>query len=453
MIKISRGLDLPLSGAPTQEIAGQKSAKKFGVVASEFIGMRPTMAVKEGDSVEIGQLLFTDKKNEGVRFTSPVNGMVKEINRGERRAFQSVVIEQTGDAHCNFSNFDPSLADSPERNKVRELLVESGEWIALTERPFGKVPHIESSPHSLFINCMDTNALAVNPELPLSLHWNEFLIGLKVAASLTDGKVYCIFGEQSSHMAKVAQDGQIRIEQFKGPHPAGNSGTHIHYLSPVGRNKTAWQIHYQDLIAWGHLFKTGQLMTTRVVSIAGPLCKKPALWKVPLGGCLSEIVSGEIADPKTPLRMVSGPVLSGRRSPAKGPFDYLGRAHLQICLLQEGREREFLGWHAPGFDKFSVKNVFFSKLLGKKKFDLDTSKHGSLRSIVPIGSFEKVMPMDILPTYLLRSLSALDTEKAQALGALELLEEDVALCTFVDPCKNEFGHQLRENLNLIEKEG
>jgi Na+-transporting NADH:ubiquinone oxidoreductase subunit A len=227
-------------------------------------------------------------------------------------------------------------------------------------------------------------------------------------------------------------------------------GTHIHFLDPVSASKQVWHIGYQDVIAIGQLFKTGLFSNRKIVSIAGPSSRNPRLVSTIKGASISELVAGESFD-NSLVRNISGSVLSGRT--AKGVLDYLGQFHNQITMLKEGNHREFLGWHSPGLNKFSLKNVFVSKLIPKKLFNFDTNMNGSHRSIVPIGSFESVMPLDILPTQLLRFMMANHTDYAVNLGALELDEEDLALCTFVDPCKNEYGSILRQNLNLIEKEG
>jgi Na+-transporting NADH:ubiquinone oxidoreductase subunit A len=294
---------------------------------------------------------------------------------------------------------------------------------------------------------MDTRPLAPNPEVVLAEHLEDFKAGVQVMARLCP-KVFVVTAPKSK--VDVAGIEGVRHETFDGPHPAGNVGVHIHHLDPVSAKKFVWHINYQDLIAVGRLFKTGEFFNQRVISLAGPSSRNPRLLRTIRGANIAQLTSGESFD-TAEIRYVSGSVLGGRT--AKGPMGFLGQFHSQVSMLKEGRHREFLGWHSPGVDKFSLKNVFLAKLFPKKRFNFDTNTHGSLRSIVPIGSFEAVIPMDILPTYLLRSLMARNTDQAIALGALELDEEDLALCTFVDPCKNEYGPVLRENLNIIEKEG
>jgi len=261
---------------------------------------------------------------------------------------------------------------------------------------------------------------------------------------LSDGPTYLC----KAPGAAISGGGGQEVE-FAGPHPAGLPGTHIHFVDPVGSGKTVWYINYQDVIAVGKLFSTNRLSVERVIALAGPQVERPRLVRTRLGAQLSELTASQLKPGEN--RIISGSILSGRA--AAGPFDFLGRYHLQVAVLAEGREREFLGWQKPGIDKFSVKNVFASKLFPGKLFNFTTSIEGSDRALVPISSYEKVMPLDVVPVFLLRSLITGDTDQAQLLGALELDEEDLGLCSFVCPGKHEFGPLLRKNLEQIELEG
>lgn len=448
MIKIKKGLNLPILGSPTQKISEKKQPQKVAIIGPDFNGMKPTMLVKQGELVKAGQPLFTDKKNAGVVFTSPVNGEVLEINRGARRAFESVVIKKTGDEHIEFNHFKDGSISDLSREEIVNLLVESGEWAALRTRPYSKSPRIDTTPHALFINGMDTNPLAADSQLWLGKYQEAFTKGVMILSRLTSGMTFvCLKNDHQLELDFPSTN--IKVATFSGPHPAGNTGTHIHFLSPASANKTMWSIGYQDVIAIGKLFTHGKLFTKRLISMAGPGVNKPKIMEITRGSCLSELVEGETI--KEPTRVISGSVLNGRV--AKGSFQYLGRFHNQVSVIEESFEREFLGWQSPGFNKFSVSRVFISKLFRGKKFNFNTLANGSPRAIVPIGSYEKVMPLDIQPTYLLRALMAKDTDMAQKLGVLELDEEDIALCTFVDPSKHDFGPALRNVLETIEKEG
>ncbi|HET8799682.1 MAG TPA: Na(+)-translocating NADH-quinone reductase subunit A [Marinobacter sp.] len=448
MIKIKKGLNLPISGAPEQTITDGNSVRHVALIGFDYIGMKPTMAVKEGDRVKRGTLLFTDKKTEGVRYTSPAAGVVKEINRGERRVFQSIVIAVDGDEAESFARYAEADIAGLERQQVVDNLVSSGLWTALKTRPYSKVPAIDTAPHSIFVSVMDTNPLAADPTVIIGENSQAFEQGLTILSKLTSGKVF-VTGKPGSDVA-VPRSDAIEVHQFDGVHPAGNVGTHIHHLDPVSASKTVWSINYQDVIDIARLFATGEVPVERVVAIAGPKALKPRLVRTRVGASLPELLEGEIAT-DCEVRTISGSVFGGRRG--DGPCAYLGRFANQVSVLEEGTKREFLGWLSPGPNKFSVLNIYLSKLAGGKLFNFTTTTNGSERAMVPVGAYEQIMPLDILPTQLLRSLIVGDTEMAQKLGALELDEEDLALCTFVCPGKYEYGPILRENLTRIEIEG
>lgn len=446
MRKIRRGLDLPISGAPEQVIHKGPALKTVAVLGPDYHGMKPTMAVAVGDRVNLGQLLFSDKKTEGVRYTSPAAGRVVAINRGARRVLESVVIGIDGDAAEQFQSYSVDKLSSLTREQVVENLVESGMWTALRTRPFSRVPAVDAKPVAVFINAMDTNPLAANPELVIAEHPKAFSQGVEILSKLAETTYVCTAPDAD---IPVPSADNIRREAFAGPHPAGLSGTHIHYLRPVSGSRSVFTINYQDVIAVGKLFSTGKLFTDRVVSLAGPQAKQPRLLRTRLGANLEALTSDELKGDDD--RIISGSVFGGRT--AEGSLAYLGRYHNQVTVLEEGGERPFLHYLRAGNKRFSVIPVYLSRLFKNKLFDFTTSTNGSERAMVPIGTYEKVMPLDVLPTQLLRSLIVGDTAMAQKLGALELDEEDLALCTFVCPGKYEYGPILRDNLTRIEKEG
>jgi len=443
MIEIKTGLDLPIKGSPKQEIGEGNAVTRVAVIGSDYPGMKPTMLVKEGDQVKLGQPLFADKKNEGVQFTAPGSGKVIEINRGERRVFQSVVIELDGkDTAVTFKSHADLSALT--RDAVVEELVESGLWSAIRRRPYEKIPAINAVPHSIFVNAMDTNPLAGDQALAIARQPGAFVDGISVISKLTEGTVFVCRDPKASFDAGSAQ-----VETFSGKHPAGLVGTHIHHLDPVGEGKEVWHLSAQDVIAIGRLFKEGVLSTERVVSLAGPSVKAPRLVVTRVGASLDELTAGELEDGSH--RVVSGSILGGRT--AAGVFGYLGRYHQQVSVLEEGTHRVPFGWLSPGTNKHSVMGIYLSKLMPGKLLDYTTNTNGSPRAMVPVGAYEKVMPLDVLPTQLLRSLIVGDTDMAVKLGALELAEEDLALCTYVCPGKYEYGPILRDNLTTIELEG
>jgi Na+-transporting NADH:ubiquinone oxidoreductase subunit A len=448
MIRIKKGLDIPIAGEPEQKIDQKPRASRVALVAGDYVDMKPTMEVREGDAVRRGQLLFTDKKTPGIRYTSPAAGKVLEINRGEKRVFQSMVIQVEGDDQETFSSYLDSDLPGLDRDRVRENLVQSGLWTALRTRPYSKIPPPDSTPYALFVTAMDTSPLAARPDVILAENAVEFRHGLQVLRHLTDGKIF-LCKAPGTDIPGVELD-FVTMEEFAGPHPAGLPGTHIHFLCPVHEKRTVWHIGYQDVVAIGQLFVTGRLSAERVISLAGPSVARPRLLRTQLGASIQELIEGELSEGRH--RVISGSVLSGRK--ADGVHGYLGRYHCQISVIAEAGEREFLGWQTPGFHKFSVKRVFASAFAGQgRKFAFTTSQEGSPRAMVPVGTYEQVMPLDIIPTFLLRALITGDTEQAQLLGCLDLDEEDLALCTFVCPGKYEYGPMLRRSLTEIEKEG
>ena len=442
MIKIKQGLNLPIGGVPQQVIEDARPARSVAVVGFDYPGMKPTMEVAEGDSVIKGQLLFTDKKNPGVKYTAPATGRVSAINRGKKRVFESLVIEIEGDEETQFPTKDIA---SMSRDEVVTLLVDSGEWTALKTRPYGKVPAIDAAPAHVFVTAMDTRPLAADPTLFINANADAFKAGLTLLAKLTEGKVYLCAAPNAELPAHEA----VTREEFSGPHPAGLVGTHIHFLSPVSQTKSVWTIGYQDVIAIGALASTGKLFSERVVSLAGPGVEKPRLLRTRVGASIDELTAGELTADDN--RVISGSVLDGRKAVAATAF--LGRFHNQVSVLREGRDREFFGFVMPGAKKFSLTRLFISSLLGNKGVEITTSTGGSSRAMVPLGTYEEVMPLDILPTQLLRSLIICDVEAAIQLGCLELDEDDLALCTFACPGKYEYGPYLREMLTRIEAEG
>ncbi|WMY73593.1 Na(+)-translocating NADH-quinone reductase subunit A [Buttiauxella selenatireducens] len=447
MIKIKKGLDLPIAGLPEQQIHDGPAIPLVALLGEEYVGMRPSMLVQEGDKVLKGQPLFEDKKNPGVLFTAPASGTVKAINRGERRVLQSLVIEVQGDEQVVFERFAAENLAKLPRETVQAQLLASGLWTALRTRPFSKAPQPSTIPAAIFVTAIDTNPLAADPQPIIRAHREMFDAGLTLLSRLTDGKVHVCQaggGKLGGHPA-----GQVTFNEFAGPHPAGLVGTHIHFLEPVSLQKMVWHLNYQDVIAIGKLFVEGELWTERVIALAGPQVKKPRLIRTRLGASLDVLTAGELEDGEN--RIVSGSVLSG--TIAAGPRAWLGRFHLQVTVLKEGREKELFGWVMPGADKYSITRTTIGHFLKRKLFNFSTDTNGGERSMVPIGNYERVMPMDILPTMLLRDLLAGDTDSAQALGCLELDEEDLALCTYVCPGKYEYGPVLREVLTRIEQEG
>ncbi|MEY4475473.1 MAG: ubiquinone oxidoreductase, Na(+)-translocating, subunit [Pseudomonadota bacterium] len=447
MIKIKKGLDLPIAGAPVQVIEEGRAIHHVALLGEEYVGMRPSMLVREGDWVKKGQPLFEDKKNPGVLFTAPASGKVSAINRGEHRVLQSVVIDVEGDEQVPFEHFNETALDQLSSEQVQSQLLTSGLWTALRTRPFSKAPVPGSRPRAIFVSAIDTQPLAADPQVVIATESAAFKHGLTVLTRLTEGKVHVCHAPGQAIASHTRT--QVTYNEFSGPHPAGLVGTHIHFLEPVSLNKMVWHVGYQDVIAIGKLFTRGELWTDRIVALAGPQVNQPVLLRTRLGASLSELTAGKLKVGDN--RIISGSVLSGTGSSAT--HGYLGRFHSQVSVIREGREKELFGWVMPGRDKYSITRTTLGHFFKRKRFALSTDMHGGERSMVPIGNYERVMPLDILATHLLRDLLSGDTDSAQALGCLELDEEDLALCTFVCPGKYEYGPVLRDILTKIEQEG
>jgi Na+-transporting NADH:ubiquinone oxidoreductase subunit A len=448
MIKIRRGIDIPLAGAADSNIDSSSNVRNVALVGADYEGMKPTMSVSEGDTVRKGQILFSDKKTLGINFTAPASGQVVALNRGARRVFQSLVIEIDDSLEpISFDAHSPDEARALTGEAIRSQLIASGQWTALRARPYGKVADPESAPAGLFITAIDTHPLAPDPALIIAEHAEAFALGQDLLAQMADCPTYLCTAPDSG----IAKGNHTRIEhsEFSGPHPAGLAGTHIHFLMGASLGKIAWTIGYQDVIAVGYLFLKGELYTDRVVALAGPEVERPRLIRTRVGADLQALTAGELAAGE--VRVVSGSVLGGRT--VQSDSAYLGRYHNQVTALAEGRDRDFMGWLSPGSEKHSVMGIYLSSWFGMKPSAMTTNTNGSERAMVPVGNYERVMPLDILPTQLLRALLVGDTETAQALGCLELDEEDLALCTYVCPGKYEYGPILRDNLTRIEKEG
>lgn len=458
MIKIKQGLDLPIAGRPEQKIDHVRAVRSVAVLGGDYIGLRPTMETSIGSTVRQGDVLFTCKKTPGLKIVAPAGGVVSAINRGQRRSLASLVIDvedstptaeaQGATVHDRnaLANLDPKV--------VREQLQNAGLMAAFRTRPFNKIPSSDeaAAPAAIFVAAIDTRPLAVDPAVVMAEHVEDFSAGIDVLSRLTTGDVFICNGLHMPMNPWQAEN--VQRKTFTGPHPAGLAGTHINYLMPVNMRRSVWTIGYQDVIAIGRLFTRGELWNERIISIAGPMVERPRLLRVRLGSNLEELAAGEVS--ATDVRLISGSVLDGNRATGIGAF--LGRYDLQLSVIAEDKTRRLFEYLSPGLNKFSVMPIYLSswiQLLTRKvpSLNLTTNTNGSPRAMVPIGAYEQVMPLDTLPTQLLRALLTEDLDMAIQLGCLDLAEEDMALCTYVCPGKYEYGLVLRKILNRIEKEG
>lgn len=448
MIVIKKGIELPISGAVANDSIHQLPTQAlYAVIGDDYLGLRPTMMIAVGDKVREGQPLFEDKKNPGVFICSPVSGEIVDIVRGERRRLLAVTIRPDESLEpIRFTQFDEDALAESSAEQVREQLQKSGTWALFRQRPFDKTPKIDATPQAIFVNTMDSNPLAVNPMLAFVGREADYQAGLTVLSKLTAGPVHVVHEPKTKLPQTLAR--HVQYHAIDGIHPAGLVGTHIHFIDPVSANKTAWHLNVQDLLAIGHLFRTGRLDNERIISIAGPGVKNPQFVKTRIGVSLTHVLKDNLLEGEQ--RIISGSIFAGRQTGAETAF--LGFYDKQVVVLPEGRDSVFLEFMRPGMNSYSRTRAYLGRFL-KKPLPFTTSMQGSPRVILPFGIYDEVMPLDILPTLLLKALVIKDTDTAVQLGALELAEEDVALLTYVDPGKHDFGAILRENLEQIEEEG
>ncbi len=441
---LNKGLNVSISGAPTGEPEAAPKVQTVAIIGEDYIGLKPRLAVAEGDSVAAGTPIFSHKDTPDVKVVSPVAGRVKAINRGERRKLISVEIELGGDAApVDFSN----VGDVSTPEGLAERLSAAGLWTSFRTRPYSKVPAPDTRPAAIFVSAMDTEPLAADPAPIIRKNADAFVDGLKAIATLTEGNTYLCHADGAD--VPGGDVAGITASAFAGPHPAGLAGTHIHFLDPIFGDKTVWTIGYHDVIAIGRLLQNGIYDASRTIAVTGPMAKNPRLVDTIVGASMADVVSAD-APFDAPVRMISGSVLSGRMG--EGVNGYLGRYGRQITLIEEDRKQIPMGWIRPMISKYAIQPVLGSAL-SRRKFPLTSNLNGGRRAMVPTGTFETLMPQDYLPTQLLRALITMDTDQAQALGALELDEEDLGLVGFACPAKYEYGLALRDCLATIEKEG
>jgi Na+-transporting NADH:ubiquinone oxidoreductase subunit A len=335
-IKIKKGLDIPIKGEPEKAISDGAEVKTVAAVATDVSGIRPRMAVQEGDRVRLGQVLYHDKRNPEVPFTAPGAGEVIAVNRGARRALQSVVIRLDGDDAESFESWPASELATLDPQAVRKNLIASGLWTTLRTRPFSRIPKPDATPAAIFVTAIDTNPLAIDPAFFIEQDSEAFENGLRVLSRIADCPIYLCTGADSG--IRCPEGEQFRHAEFEGPHPAGLVGTHIHFLEPVGKTRTVWHIGYHHVMAFARLFTTGRLPTERLITLCGPMVLKPRVVRTRIGANTVELLDGETAPGN--LRVISGSVLGGHR--AAGPLAYLGRYQTQLTVLEEDRSRDFL---------------------------------------------------------------------------------------------------------------
>ena len=437
MIKTSKGLNLPISGTPDPIISDTPNVTSVSLLANDFVGMKPTMMVKVGDIVKRGTKIFEDKKNPGIFFTSPAGGTVKDINRGDKRKFLSVEVEVSENEDAEYFEYENTSEG------LTELLINTGLWNAFRTRPFNRTPKVGSLPDAVFVNACDTNPLSVDPYFIIDQDRDDFKNGLEALTRLFSCPIHCTY---QNNNFEINVD-KINYCQVSGPHPAGLSSTHISQLYPVSINKIAWTINYQDIISLGYLLKNKSLRTHKIIALGGPSVFKPSLISARISGNIDQLTAGKIDNNS---RVVSGSLIYGHAS--EGIMNYLGFYDSIISAIPDEANDIFLNWLMPGSNLHSKLNVFSSSLLKPNKFTFNVSLNGGDRAIVPVGSYDEILPMDILVPQLLKALVVGDIEQAVELGMLELAPEDLALASYICPSKYDYCSILANNLNNLYSE-
>ena len=447
IIKLNKGLDIKLEGQAASVVVNAPLADTYAVSPLDFEGVTPKLLVKAGDQVKAGTPLFFNKYNERVLFTSPVSGTVEAVNRGEKRKVLSVTVKP--DAEQQYEEFAIPDLSSATRDQIVGLLLKAGLWTMIIQRPYGIIADPDDAPKAIFVSAFDSAPLAPDYNFALAGEKAALQRGVEVLKKLTAGKVHVSFRAGAEGEAATLEG--VELHAFAGKHPAGNVGVQIHHIDPVNKGEVVWTVNVQDLAIIGRLFNEGRVDMTKIIAVAGSEIEKPQYCRVVAGARVDSILRGNVKPQKEGdhVRIISGNVLTGTKTPADG---FLGFYANQLTVIPEGDKYELLGWAMPRFNKFSVSRSYFSWLCPKKAYDLDTNMNGGERPFVVTGLYEQYLPMDIYPMYLLKACLAGDIDKMENLGIYEVVEEDFALCEFVDPSKIEIQQIIRDGINLMIKE-
>lgn len=446
--RIKRGLDIPLKGEAEKILQTPDRAPEYAVKPTDFHGLFPKMMVEEGERVKAGSPLFYDKYNERVLFTSPVSGTYTKLVRGAKRRILEVIIEpDSEDEYVDFGSADP--ADLPVE-EIKGKLLKSGLWPAIRQRPYSVIANPDDTPKSIFISAFSTVPLAPDLDFIVNGQEKEFQAGLNVVKRLTEGEVHISVQSAETTSDAFLKAAGARVHYFRGPHPAGNVGIQIHHISPLNKGEIVWYLDVQDVINIGRLFEKGIYQAQKIIAFNGPEVLKPRYYKVKTGARISSFAINNVKEEEgvTP-RYISGDVLAGEKVRYDG---FTGYYDSQVCVIPEGDQPELLGWLIPKTSKYSVSRTFFSFLMPWKKYRLNTNMHGGERPFVITGLYEKVLPMDILPMQLLKSIMINDIDMMEKLGIYEVAPEDFALCEFVCPSKTEIQTIIRQGLDNLRKE-
>ena len=445
VINLKRGFNIRLKGEAEKKFGKSIDTDKVALKPTDFPGLIPKLLVKAGQDVKAGEPIFFDKYNPEVFFTSPISGQVLEINRGERRKVLEVIIKADGkNESVSFGKADPKNLSSED---IKGLLLKSGLWPFIKQRPYGSLAKPSQTPKHIFVSCFDSAPLAPDYEFLFNGQASLLQTGINALSKLTSGKVH--LGINSAQVNGIFSNlKNVEITQFSGAHPSGNVGIQIHHISPINKGEIVWTTIPQALIYIGKLFETGQLDFSKIIALTGSEVQSPQYYKTIHGSNLINILKGATQNACNE-RYISGNVLTGTKV---SPDNYLGFFDSQVTVIPEGDNYEFMGWADPGFSKFSPSKTFFARLFPRKSYVLNANLHGGERAFVLSGQYEKYVPMDILPVYLLKAILANDIDKMEQLGIYEIIEEDLALCEYACTSKVKVQEIVRQGLDLMMKE-
>lgn len=447
-IVLKKGLNIPIKGDAELRVSKTVSPDIVAIKPTDFKGLLPRLLVKEGDCVLAGSPVISDKKNPSILISSPASGTVKEIVRGEKRKLLAVLIEC--DIKQEYFDFGAQNPGAMDAGQIKEVILRSGLWPFFVQRPYGIIANPEVKPEAIFISAFNTAPLAPKAEFALEGELQFIQKGIDAVAKLTDGAVHLSINAKNAESTPFRKLEGVTLHTFEGRHPAGNVGVQISHIRPIGKNMTVWTISLTGLAAIGKLLATGKLNLRRRIAVTGPMAIEPAYVETIPGTAIREFAGfyGTLADE---IRFIGGNVLSGR---SLGENDWLGFYDDQLTLIREGNEHELFGWLRPlRYKQFSTDHCYFSWLTPWRKYDMDTNLHGGPRAFLMNESYySKVLPMDIYPVYLTKACLAGDIDKMEKFGIYEVLPEDLALCEYVDPSKNNIQSIIADGIDLMLKE-
>ena len=444
-IKLSKGLDIKIDGKAVEKTVKIQPSGVIEIKPDHFHGITPKVTVKEGEAIKAGTPLFYNKNYESMKFVSPVSGSIREIKRGERRKVMSILIDVN--SQLEFLKFGVKKTSSLTADEIKSTLLNSGLWVYIKQRPYDTIANPDRTPKAIFISGFDSAPLAPDYEYVMKDKMNDFQAGLDVLSKLTTGKIH--IGLKSANSIFATAKG-VETTIFTGVHPAGNAGVQINKVNPINKGEVVWTINPQDVVIMGRLFSKGVVDMTKTIALTGPEVENPQYFETIAGNSITDIVKGNLKKTSYPLRYVSGNLLTGIQISENG---FLTPYASQISVIDDGGEtHELFGWAMPRLNKFSASNMFFTKLLPRKKFKYDARLLGGPRAIIMSGEWDKVFPMDILPEQLIKAMIAKNIDRMENLGAYEVAPEDFALCEFVDTSKLPLQAIVREALDFLKNE-